>query len=418
MKSRIVCVAFDKNRDDVKQNAYINQPVLAKINQLAEQIENICKKLTTEAPDALWLLVLPEYAISISRNRGALSPFQKKYLKNKFKILASHFPQLAIVVDFQSYRISDSTQKLQKVTAYFDLHKHILISETIFSKDSQYFKIEHEKLPNLTGKIAYIRNSCFVFYRQRIWCHDKTAPVDECFQQAHLSNVLFQPAKPKNKNPLITLCHPITNEQLHIGIEICNEHFHSVLKNHDVNKLTHLHIVISDTINTAQKKYCGEAVLLVDTVVKPKLVINDPQKAPPIDLFQTNFFEKSPQLQGPLQPLYPFIKRLMVKVKDFLNTLDRSDFRYNAIDALYGSLEKISVTFFLEAPVLYSLIRDLIQNNSRYFVNKSFFDQWGHFVRGPNVAGLKNELLDLVAAEERNHPKFVDIHAKTNTPRL
>jgi hypothetical protein len=316
MQGRIKVVALDiikKSNESQYFNFMQEKIIYERILFLAKRITEIAEELKIQAPDSMWIIVWREYGIQGSA-RPAINiiPEMKDFFKNQMVKLTRKYPQLTIIAGTIVTKELITREKLHDIKKYYSDLQQGFNSE-ILSKNSQLIKHQQEVLDleqnTAIKKIFALRNTCYIFFSTRaIRCHDKVMP----YRENNYTNAVFQAAKKNNKNPMVQIPHPITKEQITIGIEICYEHYCGLLKSSQHPKPL-LQFVLSASSNVQADYIFSDYLIHVDSLSKPRMAVSEAMtnvEELRVELYEANLF-KTDNLRGPLLPVYPRAKQML-----------------------------------------------------------------------------------------------------------
>lgn len=322
----IAIIALNMNNMDLRFIDFSHLSAEEKIVQIENRIRYICNELKTKEPHTMWLVVWREYGITAG-NRAISTNIKHLFKKTMQQLIQEFHPNLTIIAGtVLSKKNVNDINKLEKLKKYYTEiswikeieNKSRYIEECIDIEEKIIYSLKQEML---NSGIVALRNTCYVFHNQGIWRHDKTAPIREYSRSLDLlrTHTLFQPGNKTNNNPYLELIHPITESPVAIGIEICREHVFSTLKKNAYKKSL-LHIIMSDSVSINLDNIWGDYVLHLDSLCKPRLILmkNEDSNQLPIHLYQSNILDKNHHLSNPLQPLYPFVRRIADKFDELI----------------------------------------------------------------------------------------------------
>jgi len=175
-----------------------------------------------------------------------------------------------------------------------------------------------------THSYVLFRNTCYVFHGNEISMHDKMSPFKETKDNHSQLISIFQAGSKKTNNKyLFEVFHPTTKVDACFGIEICFENQFAILKNASTEQPL-IHFLLSNTCDLNIHNACGDYLLQLDSDYIPKLLYlgknNDKHLGMfIIVLYQNNFADPNDHvLQGPFASIYPFEKKVVDVLDDFL----------------------------------------------------------------------------------------------------
>jgi hypothetical protein len=295
----------------------------------SHHISVLCEEeLMVSDPNATWIVVLREYAISESPTERAITSRTKKILKDKMAALVEKYPNLRIIAGTVATR---SHKSVGKAKEHFQLYsnKRImqLIEEDQKEKEpefpnyiSQFKKIldknQDQKLDE--KPIQMMRNTCYIFSPEGVQRRDKNAPFQELRYDKNVDDLTAYRVGKENKSmsPFITI-QDLKGEDIALGIEICREHTFGFLKQYDKEKKATfpiIHFILSDILKLDANYFFGSYVIQLDTQFSPKLITPDPslisKALPEVVLYSSDLWvkqlKKHRTMLVPIEPLYPF----------------------------------------------------------------------------------------------------------------
>lgn len=419
----IVIVALNINRQDEDFSTFDQWPAIKKLEWLENRVIAICEDLKIKAPEAAWIICWREYGMTNGPDKRAVSSDIKTIFKKKMLNLTQQYPNVIIVAGTLStakHYEAKNEKKLDSIKAYYAEHGWIKEEELkVNLEKQQQISIQEKKITELKTTLPeagfdVVRNTCYVFSGGFIWRHDKMAPMEETNENCHLQNSIFQPAGSiRNLNSLYAMRHPIKwKHSIIFQVEICREHEFGVLKKTGGSKPL-IHFILSDSTDLKLEHIHGEYTVQLDSMYKPRLILSSDEKwnEIPIHFYQSNLIKDEYTLSGPLQPVYPFEKKV-------LNAFD------SIIPLLSGNKLKIM------EHIKQKFIEASLQMGGRYSIGTydcltNLFDQYkahlkndylvaGFFITGPDVEKMVKDLLLLVKTERINNPLHKDYLAMSD----
>jgi len=331
----ITIVTINNHIADANFDAFQSLPVPEKIQKLESVIRTICQQLADNPATAenLWILTWREYAITEGKDQRSLTPENKKLYKDTLHKIALEFkPNLVLVAGTVSTtKLESNLDKLSEIVKYYEKHQWIKEKEekisptaTMSKKELHFISDQLQNIEqikeNLPPAFNIVRNTCYVFSGDDIWSHDKISGIRETYHpdetiDPNASPRVFRPGKGKNLPAYIEIAHPMTQEKITLGIEICRENWFGVLRKQlEAKTPPYIQFVLSDWAMMRQKNLIGQYVIQADSNLFPRLITRaEDLERLPVEHYQINLFAPH-QIEGPLQPVYPFELKVYDKI--------------------------------------------------------------------------------------------------------
>lgn len=350
-KRKVVVVALDISKDKKERDNFTRYMALSahkKIDLIQSRIDDLCKQLETKEPDAMWIFSWHEYGITDTKSRS-IPPDALQHLIDAMSKLTDKYPNLVILGgSVASHKpIQDSSQLAKIQSAYQDpivqMIKERETEESTSYEDDQQVKKHEEKLKTLqsqSGKdeIYVARNSVYCFQGKNVMVHDKVAPIDEILDSDPLAKqTVFEPGSGENAKPFFNVTHPITQQPIMLGAEVCRENNFHLLKIVNPQE-PFFHFVFSDEVKLNINSMHGKYAMQFDSLVRPRLILSNDMTQDEVVSYRNNILIDDPHLVGPLNPLYPFERRV-------IDELNKAIFSFPEEHPKRKILEKIKKEF-------------------------------------------------------------------------
>ncbi len=340
-ESRVAVIALDINKNAENFSDYAKLSAAEKIARIEQHIEAICADMQVKEANAMWVVTWREYGITDALQDKGLPPHIRRLFKEKMQALTVKYPQLKIVGGTLSTKKHfHGEERFKRLQQYYADHawaeeevkrlqRYYTNAISVEKKEEEFsVKVPTEENREIIKSRAnnkesqqefdVIRNTCYLFDGNKIWRHDKIIPINESAKEDE--HALFQSGNQKNPThaSTYTILHPITGDPITIGVEICLEHDVAVLKRSSEEK-PYLHLVMSDTTVLNPNNTFGQYVLQLDSRFKPTPILSRNEDALhiPIHYYQVSL-ETDYQLKGPLQPIFPFMNRVIEKLDEII----------------------------------------------------------------------------------------------------
>jgi len=430
----VVIVALDINKNDDDFLEFDQLTAIEKIELIEKRIKAICEELETKEPSAAWILTWREYGITDGIDKRAVSSEVKAIFKEKMINLTKQYPNLSIVagtISTKKHFNSEQEKKLDAIKEFYAEHGWMKEQESKFkeskfkSDKQQQIRKEKKKIKELKTSIPkegfdVVRNTCYLFSEGTIWRHDKTAPMEETEGNIDLQKAIFQPGgSVRNINSLCAVRHPVQKRTpINLGIEICREHEFAFLKKTSQGSKPLIHFIMSDTTNLNLDHIHGEYAIQLDSTYKPRLILTKDEdlSAIPIRFYQNNLIKNENTLQGPLQPVYPFEKRVLNKLDSIIPLLGGD--KRKILEHIKNKFIRSSNEMGCYSVGSYDCLEDLLNRYRAHLKNDYVISKFSLFREGPDLEKMVDSLLDLVQTERTNNPKNKDYLAVTDASPL
>jgi hypothetical protein len=392
--SRIALVALNLHTID---KHYANFSLLdndEKIHRLEQRIKLLCEQLKKNEPDSMWIIAWKEHGIF-----KAVDAQVKQLFKNRLKNLTQQYPNLTIIAGtLLTQKSSDSLEKLNVIEAYYKKNAWVKNEEKNHWQQSEFESEENQiaVAKNLAPNIEYaiFRNTCYIFHGDKTCVRDKITPFEET-QTSYSQQLIkvYQPGNKKSAASLFEVIHPTTNTTICFGVEICRENLFSVLKKTNTEQPL-IHFLLSDTLPLNVHHAHGDYVLQLDSDYTPKLLYLGKENAKQagvasIVLYQNNLANRADNiLQGPFESIYPFEK----KVVDLLD-----DFLWHHVSNQYSAILELKNKFIKESG-------RCDETNTYHILSGLLLDWKNNKELSGKEKKLYDDLLELIAYETKeNH---------------
>lgn len=284
MPGKINVITIDISKISPNIDSYAKLDFEQQLKFICNHIRTTAAALERKHPKHMNIFVWREHGIS-----DGTSSFVTIAQKNKLKQMLS-----AIIDDHPSCVIIAGTIKVTKKLE----KKHIVkvgfayseLKKINFSDSIEHFEKEIDKHESAAitatnqftdefKPVEIVRNSCLIFHSKNEKTHisryDKTTPYDETFGHMQKTPLIFRPGSGTSADPIISLTHPFTEEEVTIGIEICREHILGNLKLHLMRTEKTpplLQVIISDSTHIEPTNLCGKWCVHSDSILIPRLI--------------------------------------------------------------------------------------------------------------------------------------------------
>ena len=398
----VVALDISKLEQEFSQQ-YMEMPPEKKLALIKARILKICEELKQKESNSKWVIVWREYGITgANKSNSVVSDEFKKIFKKEMIGITSQFPNLTIIAGSIAHEKEIKKEKLLKVKNYYREHDALILQEERLppTTSGQQFKHHESRIDELneerndSNKYYTLRNTCYIFTGENeIIRHDKITPVNEMQLSSHESSI-FQPGKGRNKATDISIPGASKNDKkIDIIVEICREHNFEISKHqhrNDQHKKAQIHFVISDTIPPDPDKSRGVYFIQLDSQFKPHLVVQNRNDVDnnTVRLYQNNLYSESAQLRGPLQPLYPFEKKIMDKFNHIIKRFE---------DLKFGIIDKEINTYLSEMTrILDNMRQRFIEYSDKNIDSAKMYDYLERVFTHPDIVNI------LVNAKPKN----------------
>jgi len=327
----------DEKKEELSYQQYVISTASNKIGIIQRAIIRAYKAMQNQHPDSEWIIIVwREYGIF---DLSFLTHEDQKKLKSVLTELINNSPKLIIVAGAILYKKTTTSDKLDKVLQAYLPHKDILKAESKilncshpFNQAYQQIKNSQKCLPDNTVFFKLKNVSYVAAHQNPIAQHGKITPYNEY----HGGNTFFQPPNSKGISPIISIVNK-ENQQIKLGIEICREHYFSLLKQYATKSATSidLQFLMSSSIRFYLEKYCASlAAFHADSLDVPRMLVAKQGLKNNIAVYAYNIFENNSQLTA-LEPTYPIQFQILDKIDECLSlyqftpevTLQLNDFK-------------------------------------------------------------------------------------------
>jgi hypothetical protein len=402
MHNRVVVVALDLHIPDINPSSYSDKfehklSAAEKIARFKQYIKAGCEELKKTNPNAAWIFVWREYGLTEKDSRFVSDKVKNDFL-TEMRDLTSQYKQLIVIGGTMAHEVKVTENPREYLTQVRDKYKsyaaHIHAEEKK-DKDNQIErqlakidkKLEEEKFDS----VRVLRNSAFFIQGADVQQHDKTASCDETKNMNtgnDDSELFWSPGDATTGNTLFTLKDP-DGHPFEVAAEICREHKFDVakLKAEEAKTTPLIHFVLAEDAKLNLNSTCGVYTVPLDVKNTPKLILSDKvNDTNQVTLYQMDMLAESPQLRGPLKPLYPFEKRVLELLDDIIKKIPKTH-------AKYQTLQEFKKEFLSEAQPQFWMVDNFYECIIKYLdklktASPSFGQSVRNLFRSPDQAAL------------------------------